>query len=291
MIAINSGFHSVLASPDDVLSAIAHAGFEGVLWSQMGKGDFHYLPEERKAIVKSFRQYGLRAASVHAAEPFRRLYYSENPWYRKAGVELLLNRMELASELECPVVVFHAPSPFPTDTTAIFAGLDETLRRGERLGVLLAIENGETEEVLPILQRYSPRLMGYAYDSGHAFCQGNAESLHRLCFSRLATVHLHDNDGIHDQHKMPFTGSIDWNAEAVKLAEAGWKGGALLEVSEKCHRATSQEAFLRQAHRQGVRLERLLGNAIASHRKVQSGDDVAKGNNLEMENIKYESLL
>ena len=274
MIAINSSFHSVLASPDDVLSAIADAGFEGVLWSQMGKGDFHYLPEERKAIVRSFRKYGLRAASVHAAEPFRRLYYSENPWHRKAGVELLLNRMELAAELECPVVVFHAPSPFPTDTTAIFAGLDETLRCGERLGVLLAIENGETEEVLPILQRYPARLMGYAYDSGHAFCQGNAESLHRQCFSRLVTVHLHDNDGIHDQHKMPFTGGIDWKAEATKLAEAGWKGGALLEVSEKSHKVTSHDAFLRQAYNYGVKLERLLDEAIASHHKVLPIDDI-----------------
>ncbi|MBQ7650384.1 MAG: sugar phosphate isomerase/epimerase [Victivallales bacterium] len=274
MIAINSSFHSVLASPDDVLAAIAHAGFEGVWWSQMGKGDFHYLPEERKAIARSFRKYGLRAASVHAAEPFRRLYYSENPWHRKAGVELLLNRMELASELECPVVVFHAPSPFPRRSDAIFDGLDETLHRGERFGVLLAVENGETEEVLPILQRYSPRLIGFAYDSGHAFCQRNAESLHRLCFNRLVTVHLHDNDGLHDQHKIPFTGFIGWNTEAVKLAEAGWKSGALLEVSEKCHKVSSHEAFLRQAHGQGMKLERLLGNAIASRRTVQNGNDV-----------------
>ncbi len=261
MIAINSSFHSVLASPEEVLSAIARAGFEGVLWSQMGKGDFHYLPAERKAVVKCFRKYGLCAASVHAAEPFRRLYYSENAWHREAGVELLLNRMELAAELECPVVVFHAPSPFPVDTTAIFAGLDETFRRGESLGVLLAIENGETEEVTPLLQRYPARLLGFAYDSGHGFCQGNAESLHRECFSRLVTVHLHDNDGAHDQHKMPFTGRIDWNAEAVKLAGAGWKGGALLELSEKCHDVTSHDEFLRQAYSPGVRLERLLDSA------------------------------
>lgn len=48
--------------------------------------------------------------------------------------------------------------------------------------------------------------------------------------SLVEVLHLHDNDGIKDQHKMPKTGILDWNDILSALDEIGYKGCYNLEV-------------------------------------------------------------
>ena len=35
---------------------------------------------------------------------------------------------------------------------------------------------------------------------------------------RLSSIHLHDNDGRSDQHRIPFTGTVDWPRLAGLIA-------------------------------------------------------------------------
>jgi sugar phosphate isomerase/epimerase len=46
----------------------------------------------------------------------------------------------------------------------------------------------------------------------------------------VEVLHLHDNNGIKDQHKIPMTGIIDWNDVICALFEIGYKGYYNLEV-------------------------------------------------------------
>ena len=53
----------------------------------------------------------------------------------------------------------------------------------------------------------------------------------RMLGSRINTLHLHDNDTMTDQHKIPMTGCIDWHAVLTALDEVGYGGVYMLEIS------------------------------------------------------------
>jgi len=48
--------------------------------------------------------------------------------------------------------------------------------------------------------------------------------------SLVEVLHLHDNDGIKDQHKIPLTGTLDWADILAALREIGYAGYYNLEV-------------------------------------------------------------
>lgn len=50
----------------------------------------------------------------------------------------------------------------------------------------------------------------------------------------ISCLHLHDNDTLTDQHKPPYTGSIDWNDVLSALDEVGYDGVYNLEVNLPC---------------------------------------------------------
>ena len=51
----------------------------------------------------------------------------------------------------------------------------------------------------------------------------------RLLGKRVEVLHLHDNDGIKDQHKIPMTGIIDWADVMAAIREIGYAGWYNLE--------------------------------------------------------------
>ena len=46
----------------------------------------------------------------------------------------------------------------------------------------------------------------------------------------IVCLHLHDNDGLTDQHKIPMTGTIDWNDVFAALGEVGYSGNYNAEI-------------------------------------------------------------
>ncbi len=53
----------------------------------------------------------------------------------------------------------------------------------------------------------------------------------RLLGSSISTLHLHDNDTMVDQHKMPFTGTIDWDDVFAALDEVDYQGTYNMEIA------------------------------------------------------------
>ena len=52
-----------------------------------------------------------------------------------------------------------------------------------------------------------------------------------MCGSNIIALHLNDNDTIKDQHKIPMTGSIDWNDVFDALDEVGYDGYYNMELN------------------------------------------------------------
>jgi len=48
-------------------------------------------------------------------------------------------------------------------------------------------------------------------DLGHAHINGNLEESLQALSRHMAAMHVHDNDGVKDLHKPPYTGTIRWS--------------------------------------------------------------------------------
>ena len=68
-------------------------------------------------------------------------------------------------------------------------------------------------------------------DIGHTVLVGeNPARMLKVLGSRVAALHVHDNDGIHDTHTLPFHGIIKWDEVAKALKDIDYKGELTLET-------------------------------------------------------------
>lgn len=71
-------------------------------------------------------------------------------------------------------------------------------------------------------------------DIGHAEMKGsdtNAAEMVRALGSKLQALHIHDVDGINDNHQIPFSLNVDFEEVAKALKEIGYSGYYTLEAS------------------------------------------------------------
>jgi hypothetical protein len=58
-----------------------------------------------------------------------------------------------------------------------------------------------------------------------------ADFIRRVGKDKIAALHLNDNNTLTDQHKMPFSGTIDWNDTFAALDEVGYDGVYNMELA------------------------------------------------------------
>ena len=135
-----------------------------------------------------------------------------------------------------------------------FAMFTEYLKYAKKYGVKLATETfgdapnfgcvdffGDIDEFLMTYNRIcavddNADYMGICADTGHSnkatrFGNPSPADVIRMCGKNLIALHLNDNDTFTDQHKIPKTGTIDWDDVFDALDEIGYTGNYNMEVS------------------------------------------------------------
>jgi sugar phosphate isomerase/epimerase len=103
--------------------------------------------------------------------------------------------------------------------------------------VRLLVENLMSEPTTPehlvtILEMGRLKNVGACLDLGHAnVTVGVAEAIGTLG-ARIASVHVHDNHGVKDEHLWPGDGAIDWAATAAALKKLATPPALVLEISQ-----------------------------------------------------------
>lgn len=164
--------------------------------------------------------------------------------------------------LGAPVCVVHHP-------TTIFLGKDappelmhalafdqfsRILVHAKEYGVKIAVETfgdapkcgccdffGNIRELLDSYRRLkavgdNADYLTICVDTGHSnkaarFGNPAPADVIRMCGADVAVLHLNDNDGLTDQHKMPKTGNIDWDDVLNALDEIGYTGVYNMELN------------------------------------------------------------
>lgn len=73
---------------------------------------------------------------------------------------------------------------------------------------------------------------GFCFDSGHAVVVGaDVAKAIKTLGKNIKVLHLHDVDGVHDNHTMPYVGVSDWGRILTALNDVGYKGTLNFEAS------------------------------------------------------------
>lgn len=232
---------------------LADSGFDGIdlsLDTVSGLGDGRpSFDDDWRGVLYSF---GNRAAARGLTLPVCHLpFYMPNPddgdaMARFSKTQLM--GLDAAAMLKIPCAVIH-PIVRHSSQRKRRSWLDENLlylapirERAARLGVTLAVENmtgvpypHAPDETVYGSRAVDVRLLADRLDTGICWDFGHAH-LSRLCQSaelatvgdRLRMIHIHDNDGIHDRHRIPFEGSIDWDdalrgLRAIDFHSMSWR--------------------------------------------------------------------
>ncbi|NLW70712.1 MAG: sugar phosphate isomerase/epimerase [Eubacteriaceae bacterium] len=222
-------------SSQERLRLIKEAGFRSVmlLWAGYFDKDYKLFPEYASKI-------GLQIENAHA--PY---LHANDLWKDTLDGQAAFDELAVCIE-ECAAhgiqtVVMHPENKSGTKTVELpqdfSVGLDRMKRlvdRAERLDISISIENMSRPEYLEaIFKNIQSDKLGFCFDSGHWNVFTPKVDLLTLYGNKLKAVHLHDNDGIDDWHALPFSGSIDWNDIAAKLAGSSYPNVVALEIGNK----------------------------------------------------------
>ncbi len=239
---------------------IRDAGFQSVmLWW----GDDHRSVDgPKEAQPELFRKTGLRVVNVHT--PFNGI---NNLWLDnlegQSLVETLLSCIDDCGTYEIPAAVVHlshSETP-PAPGELGFLRIERLLERAERKGVDIALENLRQPSYLDhVFQRLRSDRLKFCYDSGHANCWAKGMDLLPMYGDKLVALHLHDNDGTDDQHRLPFDGTVRWPEVIKKIQASAYRGDLTLELNADGPYLThyTAESYLSEAMARAQKLLALM---------------------------------
>ncbi len=122
-------------------------------------------------------------------------------------------------------------------TSIIADSLMELAEHAADTDVILCVENMPTgvfpgslmSDLTAIVAELDSPKVALALDTGHANISSDLATETSAAGSRLATTHVHDNNGRADVHLPPGHGTIDWPAWVKNLDDVGYEGPIMLE--------------------------------------------------------------
>lgn len=212
---------------------------------------FDYTNREEVAeLADWFRSNDLEAFSMHAPlYPDREMGRAGAPAVnvihpekarRIAAMDEIKRALETAEHVPLRNLVVHLGEQTdgwsPRTIEYALTALEHLGAFGRPLGVRLLVENLLNEATTPerlitILEMGHLKNVGVCLDVGHAHVNGGVRQAIATLGERIASVHVHDNHGMRDEHLWPGDGTIDWAQTARALQELPSAPAAVLEIN------------------------------------------------------------
>lgn len=252
MVGIFS-WYGIPDSFENRIHAIRRAGFEATsIWLGNDEDEWEI---DKNLITKIIRNNGLLIDYAHA--PYRNTNHLWDQNKRHDLEKEIKEYINYCSKHEIGILVLH----LTTGTTIKKATRNgiETLRgivdHAKKRGVKIALENTEQNEILEtVLDQIEDASLGLCFDTSHnhLYNKNNSFKLMTKYEERLLCLHLSDNNGLTDDHWLPYEGQIDWQ-HFVRNFPKRYKGILHLEVLARYK--DEKEDFLQKAYEIIKRLE------------------------------------
>ncbi len=255
-VSMTTDYAQSRGNPKPYLEAISKAGFTHIHWCHHWNTDFVYQNCEIQQIKQWLSVFDLKLLDLHGSKGSEKNWVSDSEYERLAGVELVKNRIGMTAQLGGEVVIMH-----PGDLsrlTQLRKSLDGLYSFAKKHNVRIALENGDFELIQKILTEYPSDFVGLCYDSGHGNMKPGSLTKLDSIKDRLISIHLHDNDGATDQHKIPFSGTINWQKLIHIISESSYNKYISLEVITTNSAIKDESKFLDYAYKVSIDLTKML---------------------------------
>lgn len=232
-----------------LLELAARSGAEAVeIFAARQHFDYHHR-DEIMELAGWFRSNPLQPFSMHAPLfPDREMGRAGAPAVnvlhvekarRIAAMDEIKRALEVAERIPLRNLVVHlgesTDSWSPRSLEYALTALEHLGAFARPLGVRLLVENMMSDATTPehlmtILDVGHLDDVGVCLDLGHAHATvGIREAIVTLA-PRIASLHVHDNHGVRDEHLWPGDGTIDWPATVEMLKGLPHPPAAVLEI-------------------------------------------------------------
>jgi sugar phosphate isomerase/epimerase len=206
-------------------------------WEIVGEG-LHFLPDIEREFQEITPSFNMRY-SAHT--PLSDVNIgSLNPRMRRAALDEVLRSISAAGRLGISPFTIHPGFLTPLGQlnkegawNATRESILEAERAAREAGVVLALENmpnmpismiTNPDDLMRMIEGTEVRV---CLDIGHAHTTNNIKD-YLPYWRRFANIHIHDNDGRHDQHMAIGDGTIDFPPILHRLK--GYEGNFVIEA-------------------------------------------------------------
>ncbi|MBE6606062.1 MAG: sugar phosphate isomerase/epimerase [Ruminococcaceae bacterium] len=237
------GFHNEFGI-ERTIDLFSDAGFEAIDFN--ADLEEYHTDAHDENFYKRIRQYanekGVAFEQTHA--PFDPTFLDEEKTKRR--FEEIVKSMKHSFLLGAKMVVVHpcrhldcnkGKHEYELMFEYNYSFYKKLIPYAEEYGVKVAIENNpqsvtkSPEGLIELMKALNNKAFTVCYDVGHAnICAQDPAEMARKLGSLIGCIHVHDNDGIHDNHTLPYQGIIDWESVMCALAEGGYEGNMNYEA-------------------------------------------------------------
>ncbi|GEM_PF-2297425 len=296
-VALATDFNGPEYPPEEAIRDMATFDIPKAHWRHDLEGERFYTRMQVRGIRNILDETGVQLLDTHApdqAEGDGAYWLSEDEAVRKKGVALIQNRMEMTAELGGLSVVLHAPSlqDAAFNMRKFHQSMSELQMAFRHTGTQIALETLRAMEgrgnnfdtIARTMEDYDESFVGICFDSANWDSDKAVYGYDRLAAysDRIIAVHLHDrpkvSDASEDQlrhdddHRLPFTGDVDWAKVCDFLGQSNYFLGTMTgESMVAAHKGENmtKETFLERARDSAILITRVVSAA-----RGKSSDEV-----------------
>lgn len=225
------------------IDIFSEAGFEGIDFN--ADLEEYYSDVHNEAFYKNIKKYanakGIVFAQTHA--PFGSSFTDATK--TKQRFSEIVKSMKHSAWLGADMIVIHPCKHIDYKENNNYSLMMEynldfykkLIPYAEEYDIKIAIENigGSITEtpkgLLELIHLLDNEVFTVCYDVGHAnICGQDPADMIKALGKHIGCTHIHDNDGIHDSHTLPYYGKIDWERVMKAFAEVRYNGNLNYEA-------------------------------------------------------------
>jgi len=199
----------------------------------------HLLQEQQQVSAKHlFQPTGPRPSSIHALFGAEYDFSRLEPEVWQTAVDQAVNIVEIAANLNIPILVFHASAEpvLPAERALRMERAMEGFRiigeKAQETGRRIAIEylprtclGNTTEELLALVSRLGDETFGVCLDVNHLMDRyAELPQIVRNLGKHLIATHISDCDAADEKHWLPGQGVLNWPGFMQALSDIKYQG-------------------------------------------------------------------